>query len=134
MLGRVLTDAGKHPIGYARNQAQPGSLADLLMHLNDLLVGDTAGEGFMTMLLMTVDARRQEMRWATAGHEVPLIYDPQRDEFIELKSRGMVLGIEKNNTYHEETFTDVKSGQIYPHYGYTFCGYKKVSIDGIAMV
>jgi len=92
---------------------QPGSLADLLMHLNDLLVGDTADEGFMTMLLMTVDARRKEMRWATAGHEVPLIYDPQRDEFIELKSRGMVLGIEKNNTYHEETFTDVKSGQIY---------------------
>jgi serine phosphatase RsbU (regulator of sigma subunit) len=92
---------------------QPGSLADLLMHLNDLLVGDTADEGFMTMLLMTVDARRKEMRWATAGHEVPLIYDPQRDEFIELKSRGMVLGIEKNNTYHEETFTDVKSGQVY---------------------
>jgi hypothetical protein len=74
---------------------------------------DTGGEGFMTMLLMTVDARRKEMRWATAGHEVPVIYDPQRDEFIELKSYGMALGIKKNNTYHEETFTDVKSGQIY---------------------
>jgi sigma-B regulation protein RsbU (phosphoserine phosphatase) len=92
---------------------QPGSLADLLMHLNDLLVEDTGGEGFMTMLLMTVDARRKEMRWATAGHEVPLIYDPERDEFIELKSRGMVLGLEKKNTYHEETFTEVQSGQIY---------------------
>ena len=92
---------------------QPGSLANLLMHLNDLLVEDTGGEGFMTMLLMTVDARRKEMRWATAGHEVPVIYDPERDEFIALKSRGMVLGLEKNNTYHEETFADVKSGQIY---------------------
>ena len=67
----------------------------------------------MTMLLMTVDARRKAMRWATAGHEVPVIYDPENDEFIELKSRGMVLGLEKNNTYHEETFTDVQSGQIY---------------------
>jgi serine phosphatase RsbU (regulator of sigma subunit) len=92
---------------------QPGSLADLLTHLNDLLVGDTGGEGFMTMLLMTVDALRKEVRWATAGHEVPVIYDPHSDEFIELKSHGMVLGIENNNTYKEETHTDVKSGQIY---------------------
>ena len=92
---------------------EPGSLADLLTHLNDLLVEDTGGEGFMTMLLITVDARRKEMRWATAGHEVPVIYDSQSDEFTELKSTGMVLGVEKNNTYIEETFTDVKSGQIY---------------------
>jgi sigma-B regulation protein RsbU (phosphoserine phosphatase) len=67
----------------------------------------------MTMLLMTVDARSKEMRWATAGHEVPMIYDPESDEFIELKSTGMVLGLEKNNTYKEETYKDVKSGQIY---------------------
>jgi sigma-B regulation protein RsbU (phosphoserine phosphatase) len=92
---------------------QPGNLADLLTHLNDLLVEDTGGEGFMTMLLMTVDARSKEMRWATAGHEVPMIYDPESDEFIELKSTGMVLGLEKNNTYKEETYKDVKSGQIY---------------------
>jgi sigma-B regulation protein RsbU (phosphoserine phosphatase) len=92
---------------------EPGTLADLLTHLNELLVEDTGGDGFMTMLLMTVDARRKEMRWATAGHEVPIIYDPDRDEFIELKSTSMVLGIEKNNTYTDEIFTDVKSGQIY---------------------
>jgi sigma-B regulation protein RsbU (phosphoserine phosphatase) len=92
---------------------QPGNLADLLTHLNNLLVDDTGGDGFMTMLLMTVDATRKEMRWATAGHEVPVIYDPQSDEFIELKSTGMVLGVKKNNTYTEERFMDVKSGQIY---------------------
>ena len=40
-------------------------------------------------------------------------YDPDRDEIIELKSTSIVLGIEKNSTYHEETYTDVKSGQIY---------------------
>ena len=67
----------------------------------------------MTMLLMTIDARRKEMRWATAGHEVPIIYDPDMDKFIELKSTGMLLGIEKDNTYAEKIFTDVKSGQIY---------------------
>jgi serine phosphatase RsbU (regulator of sigma subunit) len=92
---------------------EPGNLADLLTHLNNLLVEDTGGDGFMTMLLMTVDATRKEMRWATAGHEVPVIYDPDSDKFIELKSTGIVLGLEKNNIYTEERFTDVKSGQIY---------------------
>jgi serine phosphatase RsbU (regulator of sigma subunit) len=92
---------------------QPSSLADLLTHLNDLLVEDTGGDGFMTMLLMTVDAARKEMRWATAGHEVPVVYEPQSDEFIKLKGTGMVLGLKANNTYTEEKFTDVKSGQIY---------------------
>jgi serine phosphatase RsbU (regulator of sigma subunit) len=92
---------------------EPGTLADLLTHLNELLVEDTGGDGFMTMLLMTVDARRKEMRWATAGHEVPIIYDPHRDDFIELKSTSLVLGIKKNNTYTENIFTNVKSGQIY---------------------
>jgi sigma-B regulation protein RsbU (phosphoserine phosphatase) len=92
---------------------ESGTLADLLTHLNDLLVEDTGGDEFMTMLLMTVDARRKEMRWATAGHELPVIYDPQSDEFIKLKSTGLVLGLKKNTTYTEETFTDVKPGQIY---------------------
>lgn len=92
---------------------EPNSLADLLIHLNNLLVEDTGGDGFMTMLLMTIDAARKEMRWATAGHEVPVIYDPESDEFIELKGTGLVLGLEKNKTYTEETFTAVKSGQIY---------------------
>ncbi len=67
----------------------------------------------MTMLLMTVDAVRKEMRWATAGHEVPVIYDPDEDRFIRLKSTGLVLGIEKGKTYTENIFTDVKSGQIF---------------------
>jgi sigma-B regulation protein RsbU (phosphoserine phosphatase) len=92
---------------------EPGNLADLLTHLNNLLVGDTGGDGFMTMLLMTVDAARKEMRWATAGHEVPVIYVPDEDRFIELKSTGMVLGVESGNTYTEDIFTDVNSGQIF---------------------
>ncbi len=92
---------------------EPGTLADLLNHLNNLLVEGTRGDGFMTMLLMTVDAVRKEMRWATAGHEVPVIYDPDEDRFIRLKSTGLVLGIEKGKTYTENIFTDVKSGQIF---------------------
>jgi sigma-B regulation protein RsbU (phosphoserine phosphatase) len=51
--------------------AQPGSLGDLLAHLNGLLVADADGHRFMTMLLITVSATRGEFRWASAGHGPP---------------------------------------------------------------
>jgi sigma-B regulation protein RsbU (phosphoserine phosphatase) len=92
---------------------EPGTLADLLDHLNNLLEEDTGSDEFMTMLLMTVDATRKEMRWATAGHDVPVVFDPGEDRFIELKSNGIVLGLEKGVTYNEHIFADVKSGQVY---------------------
>ena len=79
----------------------PGSLNELLTHLNNELVEDTGADRFMTMLLMTIDARRSEMRWVTAGHDVPIIYDPAEERFIELAGNGMSLGL------------DVRPGQVY---------------------
>ncbi len=90
-----------------------GTLADLLSHLNNQLVEDTGGDRFMTMMLMTIDAKRREMRWATAGHDVPIIYDPAEERFIELTGNGMSLGLEKGVDYKEHLFNDVRTGQIY---------------------
>ena len=91
----------------------PGSLAELLTHLNDQLVDDTGGDRFMTMLLMAVDAERSEMRWASAGHDAPLVYDPAEDRFHELNGGSLSLGLQKKAEYAEYLLTDVKSGQIY---------------------
>ena len=90
-----------------------GSLADLLEHLNNQLVDDTGDERFMTMLLMAVDADRREMRWASAGHDAPFVYDPAEDRFHELSGGNMSLGIKKHSGYDEHIFKDVKTGQIY---------------------
>jgi sigma-B regulation protein RsbU (phosphoserine phosphatase) len=91
----------------------PGTLADLLSHLNNQLVEDTGGDRFMTMMLMTIDAQRREMRWATAGHDLPIVYDPADERFIKLTGNGLSLGLEKGVAYEEHLFTDVKPGQIY---------------------
>ena len=92
---------------------QPGTLADLLTHLNNFLIEDTSDGQFMTMLLMTVDARLKEMRWATAGHDAPLVYDPAKGKDVELKSKSVSLGLLKNVTYKEQCYQHVTSGQIY---------------------
>ena len=91
----------------------PGSLADLLAHLNNQLVDDTGGDRFMTMLLMTVDADLNEMHWASAGHDAPFVYDPVEGRFHELNGGNMSLGLKKKADYEEHIFKDMKSGQVY---------------------
>jgi sigma-B regulation protein RsbU (phosphoserine phosphatase) len=90
----------------------PGTLADLLTHLNALLEEDTGDDRFMTMLLMTVDAKRKVMCWATAGHDPPVVYDPATDHFSDINGNGMSLGVVKGVVYKEQLFTDVQPGQV----------------------
>jgi sigma-B regulation protein RsbU (phosphoserine phosphatase) len=92
-----------------------GSLAELLTHMNGHLVRDV-GEGsgrFMTMLLMTIDATRREMRWASAGHDMPMIYDPNDDQFIEVDVAGVPLGILAGESYEERTLPGLRTGQVF---------------------
>ncbi|MGD9301561.1 MAG: PP2C family protein-serine/threonine phosphatase, partial [Desulfobacterales bacterium] len=100
--------------GIVRSRCRiPGSLADLLTHLNNQLVKDTDGDRFMTMLLMAVDAERREMRWASAGHDAPFVYDPHEGRFHEFNGSNLSLGVVKGVKYEEQVFTAVKPGQIY---------------------
>lgn len=91
----------------------PGTLADLLTRLNALLVEDTGDDRFMTMLLMSVDAKEKKMRWASAGHDVPIVYDRKKERFIELKGNDISLGVTQDIYYREHQFADVQPGQVY---------------------
>ena len=92
--------------------AVPGSLADFLNHLNDMLVADTHGERFMTMLLVTISAGRDELRWASAGHGSPIVYDPTSDAFPEIDGGGLPLGLLVGERYSEYFQPGIKSGSI----------------------
>lgn len=92
--------------------AVPGSLADFLAHLNNMLVPDTGGHRFMTMLLMTVSAARHELRWASAGHGPPIVYDANANRFPEIDGGGIPLGILEEEVYEEYVQPGVSSGQI----------------------
>ncbi len=94
---------------------QIGSLGELLTHMNQHLTRDVGvGTGrFMTMLLMTLDAHRKEMYWASAGHDPPIVYDPQTDRFVDFDLGGVPLGIVEGQTYEEYVFDDVRANQVY---------------------
>jgi len=91
---------------------KPGSLADLLAHLNNLLVEVSGGDRFMSMLLMTIDAQRKEMRWSAAGHDAPIVYDPVISSFVDIKSKSVSLGLMKDIKFREQHLTP-KEGQVF---------------------
>ena len=101
--------------GILRSRCQEsGSLAELLNHMNGLLAEDTGGERFMTMMLMTIDTENHEIRWSSAGHDPPILYDAELGEFVERKCEGgLPLGIIEESDYKEYSAADVRSGQIY---------------------
>jgi phosphoserine phosphatase RsbU/P len=96
---------------HARHQ---GSLGHLLNLLNEHIVTDTRGERFMTMLLAVIDVPTLTLRWASAGHDQPLIYDPQRGLLTLLNEDGggLPLGVSAEETYQEMRFTTLRAGQV----------------------
>ncbi len=67
----------------------------------------------MTMLLMTINRARGEVRWASAGHGTPILFDATDDRFIALEGTDLPLGIEEDERYAEHRYSQVRSGQVY---------------------
>lgn len=92
---------------------QRGSLGDLLKHVNELLVVDTGGTRFMTMFLGAIDVSSMSLRWASAGHDQPLLYDPTSGALIDIEGEnGLPLGVLDSEEYTEQVYGGLRSGQV----------------------
>ncbi|MBN1532906.1 MAG: SpoIIE family protein phosphatase [Spirochaetes bacterium] len=54
---------------------------------------------FCTFFYFLADQRNRLIRYASAGHNIQLFYDSDRDEFVHLKERGKPLGISESEQY-----------------------------------
>ncbi len=89
-----------------------GSLAEFLEHVNALLIPDTGGQRFMTMLLVTINAQSHRLRWASAGHGPPIVYNANSDTFLDIQGGGLPLGLVEESDYDEYTIDHIDSGHI----------------------
>jgi PAS domain S-box-containing protein len=93
--------------------SQCGSLAQIVTEMNRHLAQDILDTGrFMTLFYMTIDPWQKCLRWVRAGHDPAILYDPERDEFEELKGIGIALGIDKDLQYQENLKAHLRRGQI----------------------
>jgi sigma-B regulation protein RsbU (phosphoserine phosphatase) len=93
--------------------SQPGTISDIVSAMNSHLTQDVLETGrFMTLFYLTVDPQKDRIDWVRAGHDPALLYDPQQDEFEELKGTGMALGVNDAFKYPENRHEGLTNGQI----------------------
>jgi len=93
--------------------ALSGSIANIVTDVNRELTVDMAESGnFMTLFYLTIDIQGRKIRWARAGHDPAIFYDPATDRFDELKGNGVALGAVKSWKYEENEKTGLVEGQI----------------------
>jgi sigma-B regulation protein RsbU (phosphoserine phosphatase) len=88
------------------------SLGDVMTRVNTVLCHGARNGRFMTMLLMLADPAARAVRWARAGHEPFIVYDPTADTFAKVVGGGLPLGIEATTQYQEFRQDQLAAGTL----------------------
>ena len=93
--------------------SQCGGISQIVTEMNRHLTLDIIDTGrFMTMFYISIDLENKNLSWVRAGHDPAIIYDPNLDQFAELKGSGLALGIDKDYIFEENIKTGLAQGQI----------------------
>lgn len=87
-------------------------LSALMGHINGHLVEDAHGGRFMTLLYIVITSGSRTLRWASAGHDPFLVYDPTTDAFDELTDGDIPLGIDADGRFSTFERDCLKDGRI----------------------
>lgn len=91
---------------------EPGDLGMKLGAVNRVLMQDSTHGRFMTMLLLLLNPAARRVRYANAGHDAALLYDPATGQFRELEGGGLPLGVEEETKYEEFCVEDIPRGAV----------------------
>ncbi|MCA1796199.1 MAG: SpoIIE family protein phosphatase, partial [Geobacteraceae bacterium] len=122
-LDIVVADVSGHNIGAALLMASARTFIQAhnqqmfppqttLETLNSFLYKDlSSSELFITMFYLRYELQNNNLIYANAGHNQPLIYHPESDNFDELDAEGMILGILPQIEFEQKEIA-VESGDI----------------------
>ncbi|WP_088073282.1 MULTISPECIES: PP2C family protein-serine/threonine phosphatase [Bacillaceae] len=85
--------------------------AALLENLNRVVARNIDDDMFITMVYGSYDSKKHQFHFASAGHEPCLYYSADTDDFHELKTKGLVLGVSSKVRY-EEYVRDLNPGDF----------------------
>ncbi len=92
--------------------SMPGPATSIINDVNKHLSLDAYDTGnFMTLFYCELTASDHVVRWIRAGHDPAMIYDPDTDDFDELKGQGSALGLDISFEY-DSFHHRVEPGQI----------------------
>ncbi|KAB8137949.1 PP2C family protein-serine/threonine phosphatase [Gracilibacillus oryzae] len=73
----------------------------ILENLNRVVERNVDTSMFITMFYGLFDAESSKLQYASAGHEPGFYYCAKSDEFFEITTKGMVLGVTSDSTYEQ---------------------------------
>ncbi len=106
----IMTEVRSTLRAEARNAGASVGPAEILRDLNELLHDDlTKSELFITMFYMKFQPERRMLKYASAGHNWPLLLKSGSEDCIPLDAEGLVLGVERA-VYFEEKCVELSVG------------------------
>ena len=84
----------------------------VVTELNQLLSQDMDADKFMTLLYGELDAKKMVFRYASAGHEGPILYRKKIKQFDHFESSGIPLGIMGDFVYEDKIEVAMDIGDI----------------------
>jgi sigma-B regulation protein RsbU (phosphoserine phosphatase) len=69
------------------------SMGQIITAINRMLVRDTPMEKYITLFWAVLDVKTLELTYTNAGHNAPLLIDPESGQAEELSEGGPVLGL-----------------------------------------
>jgi sigma-B regulation protein RsbU (phosphoserine phosphatase) len=92
--------------------SKTGYLNQILADVNRELARDVEDSGrFMTLFICEIDRPNTTIRWANAGHDPALTFDPDAGNFEELAGHSLPLGVSEKVAY-QEFQRKISPGQI----------------------
>jgi sigma-B regulation protein RsbU (phosphoserine phosphatase) len=77
------------------------SPADSIALANHLVCSDAADGMFVTLFYAQINPATGQVTYVNAGHNPPLWYRADRDQFVQIKRTGLALGMEDGSGYKE---------------------------------
>lgn len=88
------------------------TVADLLEGVNRQLARDALAGRFMTLAYLLLESGSRSVRWANAGHEPIVVYDPASDSFRQLAGEDVPLGIDGTWSYKDRMTGELPPGAL----------------------
>jgi sigma-B regulation protein RsbU (phosphoserine phosphatase) len=97
--------------------ASPCTLDQVLRDMNHHLTLDDLDGRFMTLFLLAIEPGQPgepiKARWASAGHDPAILYDPAQDTFRDLEgARDLPLGVMADWDYTSVSQGELQPGQV----------------------
>ena len=67
---------------------------------------------FMTLFYLSIGKTRKSIEWIRAGHDPALLYNPNNDQFEDLKGPGLALGVDQGYIYKLQQKDGLQANQL----------------------